>query len=240
MQETLFKQWQDLNQISLDWYRDTSEPQTAAINDWMGLQSDPGAWAQFAKSSLESFRSLSDLGESKLSDLWQAQIGKLDLDGVADIDQRAGRHSDERLHGVLQDPGRHHETLHRYHRAVPRSLEAGEGRRGPDRHPGPPLDRRPGQAQEQCVSDSSRRSPMSAAPPLSPVAMTLAIVVAWLILGSAAIGLRTRPQILLRVFFPLSALAGIALVAAGWWRMHEAPTTLVLPLLDRAAEIDAP
>jgi hypothetical protein len=83
MQETLFKQWQDLNQISLDWYRDTSEPQTAAINDWMGLQSDPGAWAQFAKSSLESFRSLSDLGESKLSDLWQAQIGKLDLDGVA-------------------------------------------------------------------------------------------------------------------------------------------------------------
>ena len=83
MQETLFKQWQDLNQISLDWYRDTSESQAAAINDWMGLQSDPGAWAKLAKSSLESFRSWSDLGESKFSDLWQAQIGKLDLDGVA-------------------------------------------------------------------------------------------------------------------------------------------------------------
>lgn len=83
MQETLFKQWQDLNQISLDWYRDTSESQAAAINDWMGLQSDPGAWAKFAKSSLESFRSWSDLGESKFSDLWQAQIGKLDLDGMA-------------------------------------------------------------------------------------------------------------------------------------------------------------
>jgi len=83
MQETLFKQWQDLNQISLDWYRDTSESQAAAINDWMGLPSDPGAWAKFAKSSLESFRSWSDLGESKFSDLWQAQIGKLDLDGVA-------------------------------------------------------------------------------------------------------------------------------------------------------------
>ncbi|MGQ0593897.1 MAG: phasin family protein [Gammaproteobacteria bacterium] len=83
MQETFFKQWQDLNQISLDWYRDTSESQVAAINDWMGLQSDPGAWAKFAKSSLESFRSWSDLGESKISDLWQAQIGKLDLDGVA-------------------------------------------------------------------------------------------------------------------------------------------------------------
>jgi hypothetical protein len=83
MQETLFKQWQDLNQISLDWYRDTTESQAAAINDWMGLQSDPGAWAKFAKSSLESFRSWSDLGESKFSDLWQAQIGKLDLDGVA-------------------------------------------------------------------------------------------------------------------------------------------------------------
>jgi len=83
MQETLFKQWQDLNQISLDWYRDTSESQAAAINDWMGLQSNPGAWAKLAKSSLESFRSWSDLGESKVSDLWQAQIGKLDLDGVA-------------------------------------------------------------------------------------------------------------------------------------------------------------
>jgi hypothetical protein len=83
MQETLFKQWQDLNQISLDWYRDTSESQAAAINDWMGLQSNPGAWAKFAKSSLESFRSWSDLGESRVSDLWQAQIGKLDLDGVA-------------------------------------------------------------------------------------------------------------------------------------------------------------
>ena len=83
MQETLLKQWQDLNQISLDWYRDTSESQVAAINDWMGLQSDPGAWAKFAKSSLESFRSWSDLAESKVSDLWQAQIGKLDLDGAA-------------------------------------------------------------------------------------------------------------------------------------------------------------
>ena len=83
MQETLFKQWQDLNQISLDWYRDTSESQAAAINDWMGLQSNPGAWAKLAKSSLESFRSWSDLGESKVSDLWQAQIGKLDLDGMA-------------------------------------------------------------------------------------------------------------------------------------------------------------
>ncbi len=83
MQETLFKQWQDLNQISLDWYRDTSESQTAVINDWMGLRSDPGAWAKFAKSSLESFRSWSDLGESKVGDLWQTQIGKLDLDGVA-------------------------------------------------------------------------------------------------------------------------------------------------------------
>jgi hypothetical protein len=41
MQETLLKQWQDLNQISLDWYRDTSESQAAAINNWMGLQSTP-------------------------------------------------------------------------------------------------------------------------------------------------------------------------------------------------------
>jgi hypothetical protein len=83
MQETLLKQWQDLNQISLDWYRDTSESQAAAINDWMGLQSAPGAWAKLAKSSLESFRSWSDLGESRFSDLWQAQIGKLDLEGLA-------------------------------------------------------------------------------------------------------------------------------------------------------------
>jgi hypothetical protein len=83
MQETLLKQWQDLNQISLDWYRDTSESQAAAINDWMGLQSAPGAWAKLAKSSLESFRSWSELGESRFSELWQAQIGKLDLEGLA-------------------------------------------------------------------------------------------------------------------------------------------------------------
>ncbi len=83
MQETLFKQWQDLNQISLDWYRDTSESQIAAIHDWIGMQADPGTWAKLAKSSLESFKSWSDIGESKLSELWQAQIGKLELDTVA-------------------------------------------------------------------------------------------------------------------------------------------------------------
>jgi len=83
MQETLFKQWQDLNQISLDWYRDTSESQVAAINDWMGLQSNPGTWAKSAKSSLESLKSWSDASESKLSELWQAQVGKLDLGAVA-------------------------------------------------------------------------------------------------------------------------------------------------------------
>lgn len=77
MQENLFKQWQDLNQISLDWYRETSESQTAAINDLIGLQSSSGAWARLAKSSLESFRTWSELGESKSNDLWQAQIGKL-------------------------------------------------------------------------------------------------------------------------------------------------------------------
>ncbi len=83
MQETLFKQWQDINQISLDWYRDSSESQVAALNDWFGLQSDPGTWARFAKSSLESFRSWSDISESKLSELWEAQIGKLELDALA-------------------------------------------------------------------------------------------------------------------------------------------------------------
>ena len=32
------------------------------------------------------------------------------------------------------------------------------------------------------------------------------------------------------MFFPLGAVAGILLVAAGWWGMHEAPSTLILPL----------
>ena len=41
MQETLFKQWQDLNQISLDWYRDTSESQASCIIDCMVLHPAP-------------------------------------------------------------------------------------------------------------------------------------------------------------------------------------------------------
>ena len=158
MQETLFKQWQDLNQISLDWYRDTSESQTAAINDWMGLQSDPGAWAKFAKSSLESFRSWSDLGESKFSDLWQAQIGKLDLDGVAASIRELGGIQTSACTALAKTQAGilslYTDTTAQYLE----SLEAGEGRRGPDRHPGPHRDRRPGQAQE-LLSGRACRSP---------------------------------------------------------------------------------
>jgi formate hydrogenlyase subunit 3/multisubunit Na+/H+ antiporter MnhD subunit len=71
---------------------------------------------------------------------------------------------------------------------------------------------------------------MTADPGLSPVALALVAVAAWLVLGAAAIGLQKRPQVLLRVIFPLTALAAMGLAAAGWFGMHEAPSTLVLPL----------
>ena len=146
MQETLFKQWQDLNQISLDWYRDTSESQAAAINDWMGLQSNPGAWAK-PPSPRWSPSGPGPISVNPRSATCGRQIGKL-IPTAGRFAKGAGRHPDEPLHGARQDPGRHLEPLHRYHRAVPRFLEAGEKRRGPDRHPGPRRYRRPGQAQD--------------------------------------------------------------------------------------------
>lgn len=65
---------------------------------------------------------------------------------------------------------------------------------------------------------------------LSPIALTLGTVVVWLVLGLAAIALQHRPQLLLRGIFPLTALGGLALMAAGWWGMQDDPSVLVLPL----------
>lgn len=65
---------------------------------------------------------------------------------------------------------------------------------------------------------------------LSPIMLTLATVAAWLVLGIAAIALQNRPQLLLRAIFPLTALGGLALMMAGWWGLHDVPSTLLLPL----------
>ncbi len=65
---------------------------------------------------------------------------------------------------------------------------------------------------------------------LSPIMLTLGTLIAWLVLGIAAIALQHRPELLLRRVFPLTALGGLSLMAAGWWGMHDVPSTLVLPL----------
>jgi formate hydrogenlyase subunit 3/multisubunit Na+/H+ antiporter MnhD subunit len=65
---------------------------------------------------------------------------------------------------------------------------------------------------------------------LSPIGLTLGTVVAWLVLGLAAIAFRRRPNLLLRGIFPLAALGGLGLMVAGGWGMHADPSTLILPL----------
>ncbi len=64
---------------------------------------------------------------------------------------------------------------------------------------------------------------------LSPIVLTLGTVVAWLVLGLAAIAFRRWPYLLLRGILPLTALAGLGLMVAGGWGMHGAPSALVLP-----------
>ena len=65
---------------------------------------------------------------------------------------------------------------------------------------------------------------------VSPVELTLVTVAVWLVLGVAAIALQQRPQLLLRMIFPLTAVGGLCLMVAGWWGIHAPPSTLVLPL----------
>jgi hydrogenase-4 component B len=65
---------------------------------------------------------------------------------------------------------------------------------------------------------------------LSPIGLTLGTVVAWLVLGLAAIALQHRPHLLWRGIFPLTAVGALSLMVAGWWGMHGDPSTLVLPL----------
>jgi hypothetical protein len=51
---------------------------------------------------------------------------------------------------------------------------------------------------------------------LSPIGLTLGTVVAWLVLGLAAIALQHRPHLLRRGIFPLTAVGALSLMVAGW------------------------
>ncbi len=83
MQQTLLKQWQDLTQYSVAFYKGNSESQAAAINNLIKMQWDSANWAGFAKSSLDSFNALSKINESTLNSLWQTQLASSDLNGLA-------------------------------------------------------------------------------------------------------------------------------------------------------------
>lgn len=83
MQETLVKQLQDFNQLSVAFYKESSESQAAAINTWMSLPWDAASWATLAKSSLDSSKAWSEINESTLNGLWQTQLSKLDLSDSA-------------------------------------------------------------------------------------------------------------------------------------------------------------
>ncbi len=71
---------------------------------------------------------------------------------------------------------------------------------------------------------------MTLAASLGPVDLSVATAAGWLALGLAGIALQRRPRLVLRGVFPLTALGGLILVAAGWWGMHSDPSMLVLPL----------
>ena len=53
---------------------------------------------------------------------------------------------------------------------------------------------------------------MTPAPFVFPVELTLVTVAVWLVLGVAAIALQQRPQLLLRMIFPLTAVGGLGTV----------------------------
>jgi hypothetical protein len=83
MQQTLLKQWQDFNRLSVAFYKESSGSQAAVINNWINLQWDSASWAKLARSSLDSFKAMSEVNEAMLNGLWQRQLGKLDLNDLA-------------------------------------------------------------------------------------------------------------------------------------------------------------
>ena len=79
MQRALFKPWYDLNQFSLGFYKESSQSQTAVLNDLIKIQWGPANWAKLAQASMGSFRAWSEANESTFNRVWQTQLSKLDL-----------------------------------------------------------------------------------------------------------------------------------------------------------------
>ena len=79
MQRALFKPWYDLNQFSLGLYKESSQSQTAVLNDLIKIQWGPASWAKLAQASMGSFRAWSEANESTFNRVWQTQLSKLDL-----------------------------------------------------------------------------------------------------------------------------------------------------------------
>src|SRR5437899_875753 len=64
----------------------------------------------------------------------------------------------------------------------------------------------------------------------SPLSLVVAVIVAWLAIGSLGL---FRPRHLVfvrRVLFPVGAAAGLALAVIAGWAIGAPPTTAVLPL----------
>jgi hypothetical protein len=79
MQRALFKPWYDLNQFSLSFYKESSQSQTAVLNDLIKIQWGPASWAKLAQASMRSFKTWSEANESTFNRVWQTQLSKLDL-----------------------------------------------------------------------------------------------------------------------------------------------------------------
>jgi hypothetical protein len=79
MQQALFKPWYDLNQFSLSFYKESSQSQTAVLNDLIKIQWGPASWAKLAQASIRAFRAWSEANESMFNRVWQTQLSKLDL-----------------------------------------------------------------------------------------------------------------------------------------------------------------
>lgn len=83
IQQAGIKQWQDLNQNAVDLYKRFTEEQTEAIRNLMELQGDSVTWAKLMQSSLDSYKTLSNINQTTLSSLWQAHVARVDLTDVA-------------------------------------------------------------------------------------------------------------------------------------------------------------
>ncbi|ALG68308.1 hypothetical protein [Beggiatoa leptomitoformis] len=102
MENTFIKQWQDMNQASLDAFKKLASGNTEASNGLFNAQAVPANFAEFMKMALASTRDLREFNSNAFNTLLQKQLSIVDLQSSATAVKSLGEISQAAVSGFVQ------------------------------------------------------------------------------------------------------------------------------------------